>query len=211
MFPIALWIAIRWGVVGAVSANSLIAVLALIAHGCSLGPFGGHDLKLGFWPLMTFLTILSLTTLTVAVLEQERRATQDALLQSERRLTEMVENLPAGTIHVDGDLLTVNAATEAITGYSRHEMKVTDPWFVRLRQAQEMHASWKRDARSLDSLSRPERIAITRRDNQRRWVESQLLFERPARSLAADRRDPRNSGCASGWNSRSSRWNMRPT
>ncbi len=171
VFPTAVWIAIRAGVTGAVSSNMLIAVLAIAAHICRFGPFRHDELGLGYWPLLTFLTILSLTTITVAVLEQERRQTQDALLQSERRLTEMVENLPAGAIHVEGNQLTVNAATEAITGYSRSEMRITDPWFIRLRQAQEVHASWRRDDKSIDALSRPERIAITRKDGKRRWVE----------------------------------------
>jgi PAS domain S-box-containing protein len=171
LFPIAVWIAIRCGMRSAMLANSLIAVLALAASANDLGPFHGHGLSACFWPLFMFLGILALSTLAVAILDQERREVRDALQHSERRLSEMVENLPAGALHVDGDVLTVNAAAEAITGYRRHEMSVTDPWFIALRHALEEHESWRKNHELTDSLSRPERLAITRKDGQRRWVE----------------------------------------
>ena len=52
--------------------------------------------------MLTFLAVLALTNLVVAILEEERRLSRQALVLSERRLTEMVDNLPGGVIHVDG-------------------------------------------------------------------------------------------------------------
>ncbi len=171
LFPIALWIAVHSGAKGAVTATLLIALFALTATVNDLGPFRDRAHLNGFWPMLAFLSVLAPTTLTVAILDQERRASQQALVLSERRLTEMVENLPGGVIHVDGNQLTVNVAAEAITGYSRDEMKVSDPWFKALREAQQRHESWQQPTRALDELSRPERIPITRKDGRCCWVE----------------------------------------
>ena len=171
IYPIVIGIAIRTELRAATTATLIVAVLAVMATAQGVGPFGQRTLPDTFWPLLTFLGTLSLTTLAVGIIEQERRWTSDQLLESQRRLTEMVENLPAGAIHVDGDLLTVNAAAEAITGYNREEMRTSDPWFHTLRKVQERHESWKDTARAMDETCAAERIVLNRKDGQRRWVE----------------------------------------
>ncbi len=172
LFPLSIWTAIRTGLVGASVASLLTVILCVSATGFrGTSVFGQHSAEDAFWSAFAFLSILVLTTTVVAILERERRHTQEALQQSQRRLTEMVENLPAGAIHVEGNVLTVNAAAEHITGYTRDEMSVNDPWFRTLREAQERHSSWNRDARPIDQLSRCERVPLKRKDGQQRWVE----------------------------------------
>jgi PAS domain S-box-containing protein len=171
LFPLAVAIAVRAGIIGAASATLFIAVIASAATMAGAGPFSGRTLAGTYWPLLTFLGILSLTALTVAILEGERSANRAALVQSQRRLLEMIENLPAGAVYVERGVLTVNAAAENITGYSRDEMSVNDQWFQSLRKAQEEHTSWFDNGRGIDELSTPERIALTRKDGEHRWVE----------------------------------------
>ncbi len=52
-----------------------------------------------------------------------------ALKASEQRLRRMVEDLPAGAVHVESDRLTLNRRAEEITGYSRQELATLDAWF----------------------------------------------------------------------------------
>jgi PAS domain S-box-containing protein len=172
LFPLCICIAIRIGLAGASVATLSVAILCGSAAGLdSIGLFRQFSTLEAFASGFAFLSILSLSTMVVAILELERRRTHEALLQSQRRLTEMVENLPAGAIHVEGNVLTVNAAAECITGYSREEMNVDDSWFRGLRDAQERHTSWNREARPIDVMSRPERVSLKRKDGEHRWVE----------------------------------------
>jgi PAS domain S-box-containing protein len=172
LFPLSILIAIRLGLVGAAIASLIAAVMCVLAAGLdNMGPFRQFSSLEAFGSGFAFLSILSLSTMTVAILEHERRRTHEALSKSQRRLTEMVENLPAGAIHVEGNRLTVNAAAEFITGYSREEMSVDHSWFRSLREAQERHTSWRRAERTIDDLSRSERVPLERKDGQLRWVE----------------------------------------
>lgn len=59
----------------------------------------------------------------------ERKKADHLLRQSERRLRNIVENLPQGAVIRDGEHLFLNRAAESITGYARHEMDNTKKWF----------------------------------------------------------------------------------
>ncbi len=57
---------------------------------------------------------------------------RSALRESELRFGRMVEDLPAGAVHVESDRLTLNRRAEEITGYSRQELISLDLWFSAL-------------------------------------------------------------------------------
>lgn len=59
----------------------------------------------------------------------ERRAAEQRLSASERRLAHMVELLPAGAVYVEDGRITINAGVEAMTGRSRDELTTLDEWF----------------------------------------------------------------------------------
>jgi PAS domain S-box-containing protein len=63
---------------------------------------------------------------------QERTKTEIALKRSERRLREMIENLPSGAILVENDDLFTNKKVHLITGYTNKETPNLDTWFARL-------------------------------------------------------------------------------
>lgn len=172
ILPLGAWIALRIRLGGAAMAALLTTLLCAIAWKTEGWSTVGLQTETeAFWSEWILLGIFVFTTIVISVLEHERRQALVALQQGDRRMTEMVENLPAGAIHVEGNVMTVNAAAEAITGYRRDEMTVDDEWFCSLREAQERHTSWRRDERPIDEMTRAERIAIKRKDGQQRWVE----------------------------------------
>jgi PAS domain S-box-containing protein len=61
------------------------------------------------------------------VTEQRRAETERR--QSAERLARIVELLPAGAVHVQSGVLSMNAAMEKVTGYSRQEIPTLDAWF----------------------------------------------------------------------------------
>jgi diguanylate cyclase (GGDEF)-like protein/PAS domain S-box-containing protein len=66
---------------------------------------------------------------------------------SEIRLRRLVEHLPAGAIHIEGDALFLNQAAETITGYHRSEIATLDQWFDKLynEHAETVRARYEAD------------------------------------------------------------------
>ncbi|MDZ4861403.1 MAG: PAS domain S-box protein, partial [Candidatus Hydrogenedentes bacterium] len=54
---------------------------------------------------------------------------EERLRNNERRFRIMVEGLPSGAVHVEGENLFMNRATEQITGYTRDEITTVNQWF----------------------------------------------------------------------------------
>jgi PAS domain S-box-containing protein len=48
------------------------------------------------------------------------------------RFARIIERLPAGAVHVQAGVLSVNAEVERITGYGRHELNSLEAWFTLL-------------------------------------------------------------------------------
>ena len=62
----------------------------------------------------------------------ERRRAEAAQRESMARLARIIELLPAGAVHVQDGVLSMNAEMEKVTGYSRDELPSLDAWFERL-------------------------------------------------------------------------------
>jgi PAS domain S-box-containing protein len=62
----------------------------------------------------------------------EQRRAEAAERESADRLARIIERLPAGAVHVRSGVLSMNAAMEAVTGYSREEIPTLEAWFERL-------------------------------------------------------------------------------
>ena len=101
----------------------------------------------------------------------ERRRAEQALQESEQRLRRMVENLPAGAVYVEDDLLVLNRAVEEITGYDRGAITTLDDWFQKLHgdKAASLR-SYYMDARK-SGFSGPAIVPIIHRDGNQRQVE----------------------------------------
>ncbi|HEX4183090.1 MAG TPA: PAS domain-containing protein, partial [Caulobacteraceae bacterium] len=59
----------------------------------------------------------------------ERRRAEAAQRESTARLARIIEMLPAGAVHVQDGILSMNAAMEKVTGYARHEITSLELWF----------------------------------------------------------------------------------
>lgn len=62
----------------------------------------------------------------------ERRRAEAAQRESTARLARIIELLPAGAVHVQDGVLSMNAEMEKVTGYSREEIPSLDAWFALL-------------------------------------------------------------------------------
>ena len=62
----------------------------------------------------------------------ERTLSEAAKQESVDRLARIIERLPAGAVHVQDGVVSVNAEVERITGYSRTELKSLEAWFTLL-------------------------------------------------------------------------------
>jgi PAS domain S-box-containing protein len=62
----------------------------------------------------------------------EQRRAEAEKRQSAERLARIIELLPAGAVHVQSGVLSMNAAMEKVTGYSRLEIPTLDAWFALL-------------------------------------------------------------------------------
>ncbi len=133
------------------------------------------------WPAMELLhwalnltasgvIALAITAARVRSITAVRQATS-RVVESEGRLRHILEHLPAGAVLVDGELLTMNAAAEAITGYRRHELPTLDDWFriVHGNDHQVVRTRWEVARQS--GVNGSAVLPITTKDGSRHLVE----------------------------------------
>jgi signal transduction histidine kinase len=82
--------------------------------------------------------IKSLTNLLTAALQRMHQTTR--WQASERRLKRLVDRLPAGAVYVVDEELFINAAVEAITGFSRSELTHLGQWHAMVRNVDAVQA-----------------------------------------------------------------------
>lgn len=101
----------------------------------------------------------------------EQKRVREALRQSEARTRFMVENLPAGAIHVQGENLFLNRKAQELTGYSDAEIGTLDRWFHHMfgEEAMVVRQLYEEDRRQGFATSRV--VPIRRKDQAIRWIE----------------------------------------
>ena len=77
-----------------------------------------------------------------------QKKTEDALRAREAKFREMMENLPAGAVFLEGDTIGMNKAAENIIGFKREEITTSDQWFSKLHgekssEFKTMYEDWK--------------------------------------------------------------------
>ncbi len=107
-------------------------------------------------------------------LTEERRA-QKVAEEGERRLSEMIENLPIGALLVEANRITTNRMVEQLTGYDRSELDDLDKWFALLygSDAQAARDSYEANRQAGFAVS-PVR-SILRKDGTRRMIQFSAL------------------------------------
>ena len=107
---LAIWLAIRWRLPGATFANIVVVGFAGYASSTGLGPFGTEESFLSVFMHVSFLAVLSSSTLLVAVLMNENEKNRQDSQEREERLRLALEgasmgswdyNVNEGRIHLD--------------------------------------------------------------------------------------------------------------
>jgi len=103
------------------------------------------------------------------VTEQKR---SDATQQdSVDRLARIIERLPAGAVHVQHGVLSINAEVERITGYSRTELTTLEQWFLLLTGDTTGKMLERYYQRRANGFAEIVTATIRRRDGEMRQIE----------------------------------------
>jgi signal transduction histidine kinase/integral membrane sensor domain MASE1 len=100
-FPLLLWAAFRFGLLGASTGSLLLSLVAMLATAADLGPFVSPEPNTSLFQLWTFVAVNAITALLVAGMVEERRRTAGALARSEAHLRSVVESTADALVAVD--------------------------------------------------------------------------------------------------------------
>jgi len=90
---------------------------------------------------------------------------------SAERFARIIERLPAGAVHVQAGVLSVNAEVERITGYSRQDLNSLDAWFTLLNGDKAPKLIERYHQRRQEGFPETVTAAIRRRDGEERVIE----------------------------------------
>ncbi|MEW5744297.1 MAG: PAS domain S-box protein [Nitrospirota bacterium] len=134
------------------------------------GPSGSGSRLVSIGTLLSFVLFFWVFSLFNREVLERRRA-EEALRKSERRLWQMVENLPVGAFYREDDSVFFNRAVEELTGYKRAEMTTLDQWFATMygADAPVVRSYYEEDRRKGFPATRT--VPLTRKDGSIRYIE----------------------------------------
>jgi PAS domain S-box-containing protein len=126
--PLLLWAAVRFGTAGVSLSLLGFAFLVIwnVTHG--QGPFAGHSVSTSVLAVQLFLTLLSMPSLLLAALLEERRRSADSLAEREAEYRSIFESTGDGVFITDAAhaVVSANPAFCRLTGYGLRRLRATD-------------------------------------------------------------------------------------
>jgi len=101
----------------------------------------------------------------------ESRRAEAEQKSSAERFARIIERLPAGAVHVQAGVLSVNAEVERITGYSRRDLDSLEAWFTLLNGDKAPKLIERYHQRRQEGFPETVTAAIRRRDGEERVIE----------------------------------------
>jgi PAS domain S-box-containing protein len=124
LFPLMFWAALRFGPREVAAALAIVALVATTCTAMEKGPFAMGNAHADVVALHVFLTILGVTSLTLAAALGQREAADAAVRESESRWRLLLERMNEGLVMQDRDGLVTYVSDRfcEITGYRREEL-----------------------------------------------------------------------------------------
>lgn len=125
VFPILIWIALRFEIWGVCAANLLRISISIWSTRAGFGPFAGdYPATEQAVILNSFLNITSASLLLLAAIMAERRRAALALKESELRYRDLLENIGnlVHSVNAEGTILYTNRAWRETLGYTPQDV-----------------------------------------------------------------------------------------
>jgi len=126
IFPVTVWAALRFGPRGAATASFIVSALAIGYTVRGIGPFATSTAVNNLFELETFISLLAVTSLTLAAAAAARQTAESALRRSRQQHQDIVHYASVGVLQTDsaGKILLANPALARILGYDGPEQLV---------------------------------------------------------------------------------------
>ncbi len=128
--PALAWAALRFGSTGSALAGLFFSIFAIYGTATGQGTFGVEDMQIRMYLLWSYMAVVVLTLLLIALLQDERINVEESLRESQQKLGSLFEFSPIGIALTDmqGRYIEFNKAFVNICGYSEDELKAMDYW-----------------------------------------------------------------------------------
>lgn len=111
------------------------------------------------------ISIVSFVKDVTKKMEYER-----ALIESESRLSAMVDHSPSGAVYVENGEISFNKAVEKIIGYSKNEIKTIDDWFMFLYKENSLEVVQMYEEDQRIGFPEPRIMYITCKNDEQKWI-----------------------------------------
>ncbi len=150
VFPFVVWIAFRFSLRETVVSTIILSILAIYGTLHGYGPFVRSSPNESLLMLQIFMSIVSLTGLSVGALVSERRASEEIVKNNEERYRTLVNMAPDVIygLSADGKFTDLNPAFEKITGWNVSEW-IGRP-FIELIHPQDLPAALEKFKHGLE-------------------------------------------------------------
>ncbi len=123
VFPALIWVALRLGPPGSVTALVLVSASAIWGTAQGAGPFAGPTLHESLFVLQTFMSLVAVTILILAAVIAERGQTEATAREQRERFEVTLFSIGDAVIATDsqGRVTFLNPVAEALTGWPEAE------------------------------------------------------------------------------------------